>query len=393
MKSNFLLIGFFLVFQNTCFCSDGPWKNLRSSSLDISAERDVKDAAALGLRWILAKQDPAGSWCDDPAITGLVLSAILRADPPDSVRHTAIRKGFDYLMPFIHSDGSIYKIEGLKNYTTSIILRTFKDGNDPLYSSAIRNAEKFLISIQFNEEHGYTEDSLQYGGIGYGTLKPGSRPDLSNLQWTLMGLTDAKKVEVEKPRTDEERQIMKAKKQFMSRVSVYLKKCQNLSSVNPKYSAYNDGGFMYSPAESKAGDKKSYGSMTYAGLLSMIYIDLNRSDPRIQAAYHWIQRNYTVEENPGMQSQGLFYYYHTLAKALHAYGSPTITDTKKVTHNWGSDLTNKLMALQNGEGYWKNEVSPRWKEDNPVLVTAYAILTIEEILAETDKHKIPEVTK
>ena len=66
--------------------------------------------------------------------------------------------------------------------------------------------------------------------------------------------------------------------------------------------------------------------MTYAGLKSMIYAGLTKDDPRVKAAMEWIGKNWTLDENPGMQyadpsdpasaQSGLYYYYHTLARAL-----------------------------------------------------------------------------
>ena len=55
-----------------------------------------------------------------------------------------------------------------------------------------------------------------------------------------------------------------------------------------------------------------YGSMTYAGIKSLIYCGASKDDPRIKKAYEWIQKNYSVEKNPGMPEArhewGLFYY-------------------------------------------------------------------------------------
>ena len=111
--------------------------------------------------------------------------------------------------------------------------------------------------------------------------------------------------------------------------------CQNTDETAEKLefaevTDENRGGFVYFPGDSKAGEEesadgervalRSYGSMSYAGLLSFIYADLDRDDPRVLAVLDWLGRNYTIEENPGLESQGLYYYYHTMAKALSAAG-------------------------------------------------------------------------
>ena len=58
--------------------------------------------------------------------------------------------------------------------------------------------------------------------------------------------------------------------------------------------------------------------MTYAGFKSLIYAGLTENDPRVKAAREWIEKNYTVEENPGQGEAGLYYYYHAFAAALNA---------------------------------------------------------------------------
>jgi squalene-hopene/tetraprenyl-beta-curcumene cyclase len=116
--------------------------------------------------------------------------------------------------------------------------------------------------------------------------------------------------------------------------------------------------------------------MSYAGLLSYIYADMKKDDPMVQAAFTWLQKNYTLEENPGMGQEGLYYYYHTMAKALTSYGADklTLSDGKEI--DWRHQLALKLLNLQREDGSWANE-NGRWWEKDPVLVTAYAVITME----------------
>jgi squalene-hopene/tetraprenyl-beta-curcumene cyclase len=116
--------------------------------------------------------------------------------------------------------------------------------------------------------------------------------------------------------------------------------------------------------------------MTYAGLLSFIDVNIDKNDPRVQSAADWIQKNFTVDENYGMGKEGLYYNYHTMAKALSLYGEPTIVDAKGVTHDWYKELADKLISEQRPDGSWKNE-SSRWLESMPVLVTSYAVLALD----------------
>ena len=118
--------------------------------------------------------------------------------------------------------------------------------------------------------------------------------------------------------------------------------------------------------------------MSYAGLLSFIYAEMNANDPRVIAVREWLSKNYTIRENPGMGPQGLFYYYHTMAKALSLSGIRTIKDGDGKSKDWGKELSLHLINLQSKDGSWTNE-NGRWWEKDPVLVTSYALLTLERI--------------
>src|SRR4029077_18042475 len=127
----------------------------------------------------------------------------------------------------------------------------------------------------------------------------------------------------------------------------FIQRCQNLPSHNQEKwvsdDPQNKGGFIYSPGRSMAGETnlssgrialRSYGSMSYAGLLSYIYADLKTDDPRVTAVMDWLRANFTLDENPGLGPQGLFYYYHTMAKALTLYGADQFETKDGRNINW-----------------------------------------------------------
>jgi squalene-hopene/tetraprenyl-beta-curcumene cyclase len=151
----------------------------------------------------------------------------------------------------------------------------------------------------------------------------------------------------------------------------------------------NDGGSVYTPAPladdptdvvSKAGRSekeglvgwKSYGSMTYAMLKSYIYIGLKKDSPEVRGAWDWISNNWSVTENPGMKTEGKFYYVATLAKTLALMGEPTIRTADGKVHNWANELTLHLLEIQNEDGAWLNTAA-RWMEGGPDLCTTYAL--------------------
>jgi squalene-hopene/tetraprenyl-beta-curcumene cyclase len=211
---------------------------------------------------------------------------------------------------------------------------------------------------------------MSYGGAGYGSQ---SRPDLSNTSFlidTLRSLGNG----------PDDEAIQKA--------LIFVSRCQNLESPHndsPHAAKVNDGGFYYTVAaggESKAepipsGGLRSYGSMTYAGLKSMIYAGVDKDDPRVQAAVKFLQQNYDIDSNPGMGQQGLFYYYHTMAKALAAVGGDSFKDANGKNQEWKAQLRSKLKDLQQPDGSWVNP-NTRWMEGDPNLVSAYALLTLAQ---------------
>jgi squalene-hopene/tetraprenyl-beta-curcumene cyclase len=171
---------------------------------------------------------------------------------------------------------------------------------------------------------------------------------------------------------------------------VFVSRCQNLKSEyndQPWAGKINDGSFVYSAAgggQTKVegpteGGLHGYGSMTYAGIKSMIYCGVSKDDPRFKRAYEWIQKHYTVDENPGMEKsggqRGLYYYYHTMAKCLAALGVDEVTDAAGRKHDWRADLTAALAKRQQPNGSWINE-RDQWMERDPNLVTGYALMAL-----------------
>jgi squalene-hopene/tetraprenyl-beta-curcumene cyclase len=263
---------------------------------------------------------------------------------------------------------------------------------DEKFNSHIEKAVEFLKKLQwsdqasdFKERKTVGQNDPNFGGWGYGRRE---RADGSNVQMTLDALHDAN-VDCNEP-------AFQNAMKFVSRL-------QNHSSTNDQPWASDDGGFVYAVAnngESFAGEYtgpdgkrllRSYGSMTYAGLKSFIYAGLKKDDPRVVAAWDWISKNWTVDENPGMRlsspdvaKNGLYYYYHTMGRALNAYDQPIITDPQGKKHDWRVELIDKLASLQKPDGSWSGE--KRWMEDNPVLVTSYTVLALQEAVIDLKEH-------
>jgi squalene-hopene/tetraprenyl-beta-curcumene cyclase len=317
----------------------------------------------------------------------------------DAASDDAIARGVAYLLSHRQPDGGIYD-KMLPSYNTALALSALARANTPAARAAIKPAQDFLGRLQWSEhtdpaaggpEAGQpvTKDHIYYGGVGYG--KHG-RPDNSNLNIFMQAMEDSG---------------VSPADERVQRALTFLKRTQMDDRVNdlPYAKGSRQGGFVYATTENaqsvdgRAGQSmagtidetlsdgsvasrlRAYGSMTYAGFKSYLYAEIPKTDIRVTAAYDWIRRNYSVAENPGLGTDGMYYYYVVFARALRSWGSPTITlldagnAPTGVERNWRADLIDRLAELQNDDGSFKS-VDDRWMENNPVLITAYALIAL-----------------
>ena len=340
-----------------------------------AADEAAINAAIAKASASLAKAQAAdGSFSAEvgPAVTALVVTALRRTGTPADA--PVVKKGVEYLLSFRRPDGAIAaKDSPVANYETSIALMALVACNGGgRYAKEIEAAQAFLKGLQWDDGEGKVAGDPAHGGAGYGRK---SRPDLSNTSFFVEALRTAG-VSADDP--------------AIQKALVFVSRTQNLTgpdntagfaekNANPD----DRGGFYYTPAaggESQAGERsegglRSYGSMTYAGLKSMIFAGLGKDDPRVKAAIDWLRRHYTFAENPGMGDAGLYYYFHTAAKALDVVGEDSFADAEGKAHDWRTELSAALVAKQRADGSWAN-ANKRFMEDNPNLVTSYALLAL-----------------
>ena len=116
--------------------------------------------------------------------------------------------------------------------------------------------------------------------------------------------------------------------------------------------------------------------MTYSGLKTFLYAGVKKDDPRVQAAVGWVRRHYTLDENPGMDQNALYYYYHTFGKAMDALGEDPFVDAKGKKHDWKLELFQALQKRQRENGSWVNAKSQAFGENDPNLCTSFALLSL-----------------
>lgn len=330
----------------------------------------VSAMADRAVNFLKTRQQPDGSFSPEsgPGVTALVTTAVLRhgRSPDDPLVASSLK----YLQGLVQPTGGIHAPESLyQNYETCLAIMCFAEANkDGRYTDLLKKAESFVKKIQWDGDEGLESSNEAFGGAGYGNHK---RPDLSNTSFLIDALHALGNDE-----NDE----------AIQQALIFVSRCQNLESphnTTVHAAKVRDGGFYYTAAaggSSQAGSDengglRSYASMTYAGLKSMIFAGVDGDDPRVKAAVSWLSRHYDLESNPGMGSSGLYYYYHTFAKALDALGADKFVDENGVQHAWRDELRAELASRQRADGSWIND-DKRWLESNPDLVTGYALLAL-----------------
>ena len=98
---------------------------------------------------------------------------------------------------------------------------------------------------------------------------------------------------------------------------------------------------------------------------------LDKGDPRVRQSVEWMEKNWSVDENPGMGNQGLYYFYDIMTRALDAAKIGKVGE-----HDWKKEISAKIVSLQREDGSWANENNRFWESD-PVLCTSFALLALE----------------
>lgn len=319
-------------------------------------------------------------------ITSLAVTAALRLDRP--LEDPLVARGLKAVIGYVQADGGIYGSDRLRNYETCVAICCLaaanKKAGDGRYDQVLKDAEAFVRGLQIGVDGKRNQSDPHFGGVGYSGKE---RPDLSNTGYLLEAL-----IALDVPDND----------LAIQRALIFVSRCQNLKGQgnDTKFGELvNDGGFYYviptekvDPSTSERytanGGLRSYGSMTYVGFKSLVYAGLTQDDPRTKAALKWISKNYTVKQNPGQGTAGLFYYYNTFGSALAASKLNKIKVEGQTDHDWKQDLLEELAQKQRPDGSWVNS-NRQWFENDPNLSTAFALMALSYCDEEPDGIKRP----
>jgi squalene-hopene/tetraprenyl-beta-curcumene cyclase len=384
-----------------------------AEAADGSIEARAKAAIERGLDWMLAQQQTNGVWssAQNPALTAMPAWALSASGRPQDLK--AIEKAVAFIKGCAQPDGGIYVIvPGRRGgtygtYNTAICMTSLHYCDNAGSTRILQKAREYVASTQLTGQEGENN-----GGFGY---EAASSPraggaDLNNSAWVISAMALTQDVEEKRPAGEKRADIdWEAALGYVDRMQVK----PDAKGANPD----DAGGFLYrlpdkgrsgppstipmaegKPPAGRGGQEggrpaggptpgmgrpmlRSYGSITYSGLLSMLYARVGRDDPRVVSAVDYARRHWTLDENPGQGQQGIYFYYTIMARALALLDVNELPPAEDggTPIAWRDQLIEKVISLQKEDGSWANE-NNRWFENDSVLTSSYAILTLEYAL-------------
>lgn len=335
-----------------------PQRRARAQARDskpLNAEK-VRKSIQLGIQYLKELQKADGSWSDthfEGATTALCTLALLNSEdlPIDPYKNSPhIKNALDYISGV---PTSVTYFVSLR-----IMAKAAADPKGKFYLRDIKSDVDWLLKTQKTE-------AGTIGAWNYGFR--GGQGDSSNSQFALLALHEASRLGIKIPKENWE-----MAKQYWT--DVHRKK---------------PGGFTYSVR-----DRSPSGSMTCAGISSWIIVNENLADAKalvngqyanccqpddavakIDAAFGWLAKNYTVQANPGPRGDKIttrLYYLYGLERAGRLAGRRFVG-----ANDWYRDGAKQLLKWQHpSAGYWKTPNG--LGEKDPLVATSLALLFLSK---------------
>ncbi len=347
------------------------------SPADEAWRAPTEAALGRGAEWLWARQRKNGAFPsstygllrDGQSLTPFSLVALLQVQPdvlefPIDQARSALSKMIGMLTPqgalgFFSSAAPDYPC-----YATAMMLTCLGILKPREWAEASAKPVNWLRGQQFRAAAGWKGHPAQ-GGWGLGTATPRTPPDAGHvdLSMTRAVLEGLRSVGI---RSDDPALI--EARDFVAR-------CQT-----------EDGSFVYSPVElglNKAGTDASglargYGSATTDGLLSLLALGSQSTEPARDSARSWLLRHHRVDENPGLDGGPM----EVFADAMRGYyraGAAACFLLTGGPKGWRSELSRAVLAEQHEDGRWQS-ANPLQKEDDPIVATGFAIRALAATL-------------
>jgi len=324
------------------------------------------------------------------ALTPFVLYTLLIAPrtscPPPA---DAVERALGFLRRHVDGQGRLgaedRDVLEYPNYSTAYGLRCLVRAGSRDDRPLIEKMRARLVAEQFAPASGFTEESLAYGGWGFGGARDPAHPghmDLSHTRKVLQALRETGTGEAD----------------VFDRALVFLRLMQRDPSetrphptprsgvADPPRGLRFDGGFFFSPivldankgvvlADERGSFHGSYATATGDGVLALLAAGLPRGDRRVQAARDWLVGHEALDRPDGIPQDGPqawdqaldFYHLAVRAEAYAALG---------LSERLAERMPRVLGPRQRRDGSFANERNHLMKEDDPLLATTLAVAAL-----------------
>lgn len=319
---------------------------------DLKAQ-DVRRAIDAGTRFLLREQGENGSFAQiapqhPGGITALCALALLNVGV--DANHPRLKAAIDRILEI--------RDDQLSTYTASLRVMALCLANPKKYRNQIASDVRWLESKQIQGDR-------SAGGWGYGTGLVDATADASNSQFAILALHEARQIGL--PVTE----------QVWQQATTYWMGMFDASS----------GGFYYRHGI----PNEPYGSMTCAGISSLIIISENLKDPndavgpngnisccrdskppdQVSRAMEWMAKHFSVQRHPGKGSETKFYYLYGLERAGRISGRRFFGE-----YDWYRLGAAHLIKTQKGTGAWQGTAG--LGEDSELIATSFALLFLSK---------------
>ena len=326
----------------------------QSVSADVTRE-EVEQAIRDAVRFLKSSQGRDGSWPDlnqtqAGGTTALATLALLTAGEPAGDAH--VSKALRFLESLSARDLD-------KTYTVALQTMVFAAADPERYKVQLAGNVRYLEMSQLRPG-----DRNPWPGSWAYDIHKAQQGDNSNTQYALLGLHAANEVGIP------------VKPEVWALSRQYWQACQHRQGLDT-------GAWGY-----YATDQKTTGSMTCAGIASLIITGLKRYEgqerllngeirdcgvgginPEVQRGIDWLAAHFRVSENINYQQTWKYYYLYGLERAGRLTGSRYFGE-----HDWYREGAEHLVHDVN-----RDRLSGKWQasmhtEDHPVITTSFVLL-------------------
>ncbi|HZV02090.1 MAG TPA: PDZ domain-containing protein [Planctomycetota bacterium] len=362
---------------------------LLESTVRLGAESLASEQLADGL-WPHFANEGIGPIAPGVATSALACAALaIAGNEGGAPGQNALEKGIDALIAHQAPDGGLDD-KGVflarRAYATAFFLIALKEQkfHPDWHALEAERAREWLCRDQLTEANGYPPTDPNYGGWSDYLMSGRSGADMSLTSWVLDALC-ASGLAADRPE--------------WTRAKGFLERCQNTkvrgasAETQGKEAPLRDGGFGFSPVDSKAGlvnvgegiiVPRSYGSATADGLRGLAAAGMAK-DERAQKAASWLASWFTLDRTPGFDPKDMvgwadgmrYYWLSSLARGFKlAHIRKVALGPGAEGRSWPDEvvrwLANRQRPIRN---CWQNSADVM-HEDTTTVATSFALIAL-----------------